>query len=168
MRVLGIDPGLEKTGWGIVDTDGSSLRFVAGGQVKSSPKDPMSKRLTDLYDGLRDILESYKPDAAAIEEVFVNSNARTSLKLGQARGVGILVPALSNLAVAEYSPTEIKKAVVGKGSADKSQVEFMVKVLLPKAKVTSADMADALAVAICHSHVLKSRMPSKRKEAMGL
>lgn len=163
MRILGIDPGLEKTGWGVIETEGSALRFIAGGTVKSRPADPMSVRLKDLHDGLQHIMQTYQPQAVAVEEVFVNVNARTSLKLGQARGIAILVPALAGLPVAEYSPSEIKKAVVGKGSAEKGQVGYMVKVLLPRAELTSEDMADALAVAICHGHVLRSRIPSARK-----
>ena len=155
-RILGIDPGLERTGWGIVASDGVRLSFVAGGVVKSNPADPMPVRLKALFDGLTAVVAQHAPQAAAVEEVFVNSNARTSLKLGQARGIALLVPHQAGLDVAEYTPNAIKKAVVGYGSADKDQVAHMVKVLLPTAQLTSADMSDALAVAICHAHTART------------
>lgn len=158
MRILGIDPGLENTGWGIVETQGNKLSFIAGGTIRTKPGQPMAERLKVLYAGLQDVLAEHMPDAAAVEEVFVNSNARTSLKLGQARGIALLLPALAGLEVAEYSATHVKKALVGTGKAEKAQVTHMVKVLLPTATFATADTSDALAVAVCHSHTISSGM----------
>lgn len=156
MRVLGVDPGLEKTGWGIIEVDGNRLSFVAAGTVITKRTDAGALRLKEIFDGLTAIVQHYQPHAAAVEEVFVNNNARSSLKLGQARGMALLVPALHGLDVAEYSATTIKKAVVGTGKAEKTQVSHMVKILLPRAILQTADTADALAVAICHAHTLQS------------
>lgn len=155
-RVLGIDPGLARTGWGVIEAEGTRLTFIAGGTVTSSAKLPMAERLKALHDGLQKILATYQPSHAAVEEVFVNDNAKTSLLLGQARGMALLVPALAGLEVAEYTPLLVKKSVVGYGRAEKDQVAHMVKVLLPRAQLDGADMADALAVAICHAHHLAS------------
>lgn len=155
MRILGIDPGLALTGWGVIEAHGNALSYVAGGVVKTNTKDSMPKRLATLHDGLQEVLATYKPDTAAVEEVFVNSNARTSLKLGQARGIALLLPTLHGLEVGEYTPLMVKKAVVGYGKAEKEQVAVMVKMLLPAADVSQADTADALAVAICHAHTVR-------------
>ena len=155
MRILGIDPGLNVTGWGVVESHGNTLHFVAGGVVKSNAKAPMAERLVSLHEGLKAVIAEHAPNAAAVEEVFVNNNARSSLKLGQARGIALLLPQLHGLNVSEYSALEVKKSVVGYGRADKNQVTQMVKILLPKATIAMADTADALAVAICHAHHLK-------------
>lgn len=158
IRVLGIDPGLAKTGWGIIEAEGSRLSYVAGGTIVTKQADPGAQRLKDIFDGLTSIVQHYKPQHAAVEEVFVNNNARSSLKLGQARGIALLVPSLHDILVAEYSATTVKKAVVGTGRAEKAQVGHMIKVLLPRADVKGEDAADALAVAICHAHTLQSSL----------
>ena len=154
--VLGIDPGLAKTGWGIIRAQGNALSYVACGTIKTDAKTLSGDRLAQIYAALSDVLTEYQPTAAAVEEVFVNSNARTSLKLGQARGVCLLAPTLVGIQVAEYTPSQIKSAVVGTGRAAKDQIGFMVKTLLPTAKPDSEDAADALAVAITHAHMMQS------------
>jgi crossover junction endodeoxyribonuclease RuvC len=151
IRILGIDPGLRKTGWGIVVSEGSKLGFVACGCVESEAGLALSERLRQLHDGLTRIVSSYAPDEVAVEETFVNRDPQSALKLGQARGVALVVPALAGLSVAEYAANLVKKTVVGVGHADKKQVQMMIRVLLPKAETRSADAADALAVAICHA-----------------
>lgn len=156
MRVLGIDPGLENTGWGIIESQGSRLSFVAAGVVKTKPSTPMAQRLLLIDEGLGKVLDEWKPETAAVEETFVNMNAASSLKLGQARGIALLVPARYGLDVAEYSTNLIKKSVVGTGHAAKGQIGMMVKMLLPGAGELSPDAADALAVAICHAHHAQS------------
>ncbi len=150
--LLGLDPGLRKCGWGVIEQNGNALRFIACGAV--TPKDslPMAERLALLYHGLKEVLTAHTPAEAAVEETFVNANPASALKLGQARGVVLLTPALASLPVFEYAATLVKKSVVGTGHADKAQIRMMVERLLPKAKVTSEDAADALAVAICHAH----------------
>ena len=153
MRLLGLDPGLQHTGWGVIEVDGSRLTFVAAGVVNSSPKRPLAERLVEIHDGLRDVIDTYQPAEAAVEETFVNKNPTSTLKLGLARGVVLLTPALYSLKVAEYPANLIKKSVVGAGHAQKEQVQAMVRVLLPAAaSAGSADAYDALAVAICHAH----------------
>jgi crossover junction endodeoxyribonuclease RuvC len=152
MRILGLDPGLGATGWGVIDVDGSRLAHVADGTVVSDSKRPLAGRLLQLADGLAAVVDRHRPDEAAVEETFVNRNAVSTLRLGQARGVALLVPARAGLAVAEYLPNLVKKTVVGAGHADKHQVQVMVRRLLPGALVGTADAADALAVAICHAH----------------
>lgn len=152
IRIIGIDPGLRRTGWGVVETLGNSLRFVASGTVKSDDKESLAVRLCQLHDGLRDVLAGHSPDEAAVEATFVNKDATATLKLGQARGVAMLVPALAGLRVAEYAPNAVKKAVIGVGHGDKAQITMMVKVLMPKAVFDSEHAADALAIAICHAH----------------
>ncbi|MFA6967217.1 crossover junction endodeoxyribonuclease RuvC [Bosea sp. (in: a-proteobacteria)] len=151
IRILGIDPGLRKTGWGVVVSEGSKLGFVACGCVESDGALPLSERLRQLHDGLSRIVSSFSPDEVAVEETFVNRDPQSALKLGQARGVALVVPALAGLSVAEYAANLVKKTVVGVGHADKKQVQMMIRVLLPKAETKSADAADALAVAICHA-----------------
>ncbi|MFN3401389.1 MAG: crossover junction endodeoxyribonuclease RuvC [Ferrovibrio sp.] len=152
MRIIGLDPGLRATGWGIIHAEGNRLSHVAHGTIRSNPDDELAYRLRSLHDALMELLQEWQPQAAAVEETFVNKNPASTLKLGQARGVVLLAPALAGLPVAEYAPTMIKKAVVGTGAADKDQVHAMVKRLLPGCNVTGADAADALAVAICHAH----------------
>ncbi|QCG99048.1 crossover junction endodeoxyribonuclease RuvC [Azospirillum sp. TSA2s] len=152
MRLLGIDPGLRHTGWGIIDVAGNRLSHVADGAVHSDDSCPLAERLVQLHDALSAVVERYHPDEAAVEETFVNSNAVSTLKLGQARAVALLVPAQAGLAVAEYANNMVKKAVVGQGRAEKAQVQTMVRLLLPGCEIGSPDAADALAVAICHAH----------------
>jgi len=152
VRIIGIDPGLRRTGWGIIDTNGNILRFVASGTVASQGADQLASRLCQLHQGLTQVLERWQPQEAAVEHTFVNKDATATLKLGQARGIALLVPAQANLPVAEYAPNAIKKAVIGVGHGDKQQIHMMVKVLMPLAKFDSNDAADALAIAICHAH----------------
>ncbi len=151
IRILGIDPGLRHMGWGIVEVLGSRLSYIACGTIHSGEKDDLGLRLRALHDGLSAIVADYAPQEAAVEETFVNSDPRGALKLGQARGIAIVVPALAGLLVAEYAANLIKKTVTGSGHAEKAQIAMMVKVLLPKCEPGSADAADALAVAITHA-----------------
>ena len=167
MRVLGLDPGLRRTGWGIIETEGPRLRHVANGCVDSAADLSDGERLVQLHDGLRAAIERHRPDEAAVEITLVNKNAASSLKLGLARGVVMLVPAKANLPVAEYLPNLVKKAVVGTGHADKDQVMAMVRHLLPACEIAGGDAADALAVAICHSHHRASRRIWDAAEAGG-
>ena len=155
MRVMGIDPGLRSMGWGVIDVSGSKLRHVANGQVTSGTGD-MGLRLVALYDGLREVLQAHAPDAAAVEHTFMNNDGVATVKLGQARGIAMLVPAQAAIPVGEYAPNAVKKAVVGVGHADKKQVQMMVKMQLPGVTLTGPDAADALAIAICHAHHLQS------------
>jgi crossover junction endodeoxyribonuclease RuvC len=152
IRIIGIDPGLRRTGWGVLDTDGVRLTYVASGVVTSTAEDELAPRLLELKRGLEGVIAAFNPREAAVEETFVNDNARATLKLGQARGVALLVPAEAGLRIAEYAPNEIKKTVTGVGHGEKRQVAMMVGLLLPKAKPQSPDEADALAIAICHAH----------------
>jgi crossover junction endodeoxyribonuclease RuvC len=150
--ILGIDPGLQHTGWGIINKDGNSLRYIACGAIHSNSKAPLSERLLSISQGLAHVIQLYKPDECAVEETFVNKNPLSSLKLGHARGAAMLTVSLAGLVPCEYAATLVKKSIVGAGRAEKSQVMMMVKQLLPKADLTSEDAADALAVAICHAH----------------
>lgn len=152
MRLLGLDPGLQRTGWGMVDAHGNHVRFLAAGVVVTDPERSLAERLDDLYRGLREVLHLHRPDAAAVEETVVNVNAKSSLKLGHARGVVLLVAAHAGLEVAEYASKTVKRAVVGTGGAEKRQVAMMVQTLLPGCGRATADAADALAVALCHAH----------------
>ena len=152
IRIIGIDPGLQRTGWGIVDCAGSSLSFIAAGTIKSDRNDTLAERLYSLHDGLARVLEKHAPIEAAVEQTFVNKDATATLKLGQARGVALLVPARAGLAVSEYAPNQVKKSVIGVGHGDKAQIKMMVNMLLPKAVYDSDDAADGLAIAICHAH----------------
>ena len=156
MRLLGVDPGLRFTGWGVVDVDGNRLRHVANGVVKSG-KGELAQRLVRLHQGLDEVVSTHRPDSAAVEETFVNKDGQSTLKLGQARGIALLVPALAGIPVAEYAANSVKKSVVGYGHADKDQIGHMIGVLLPGALVESADAADALAVAICHAHHMSAQ-----------
>ncbi|MDB5555237.1 MAG: ruvC [Rhizobium sp.] len=152
IRIIGIDPGLRRTGWGVIETLGNSLRFVASGTVTSDDKADLASRLCQLHDGLAEVLHIHKPDEAAVEQTFVNKDAVATLKLGQARGIAMLVPARAGLPVAEYAPNAVKKAVIGVGHGEKQQIHMMLKVLMPKAQFVGNDAADALAIAICHAH----------------
>jgi crossover junction endodeoxyribonuclease RuvC len=152
MRVLGLDPGLRHTGWGVIDVAGNRLSHVADGVVHAPTNLPLAERLVALFRQLTAVLERFRPDEAAVEESFVNKNAASTLKLGVARGVVLLVPAERGVPVAEYSANLVKKSVVGAGHAEKAQVQMMVRRLLPGCAIVEADAADALAVAICHAH----------------
>jgi crossover junction endodeoxyribonuclease RuvC len=152
MRVLGLDPGLRHTGWGVIDVAGNRLTYVADGVASAPVNLSLGERLVVLFRQVNEIIERFHPDEAAVEETFVNKNAASTLKLGVARGVVLLAPAERGLKVAEYSANMVKKSVVGAGHAEKSQVELMVRRLLPGCTVVKADAADALAVAICHAH----------------
>lgn len=152
IRIVGIDPGLRATGWGVVTISGNRLSFVAAGTIKAPTDGELAARLNVLYVGLAEVLRSWQPDEAAVEQTFVNRDAAATLKLGQARGICLLAPAQIGLAVAEYAPNAVKKAIVGAGHADKGQIRAMVRVLLPRATFDSDHAADALAIAICHAH----------------
>ena len=152
IRIVGIDPGLRRTGWGVIDVDGNRLIHVACGSVESRESHPLAERLLAIHQGLARILEQYAPAEAAIEQTFVNKDGASTLKLGQARGVAMLAPAVLGISVAEYAPNLVKKTVVGAGHADKNQIRVMLGILLPKADPQSADAADALAIAITHAH----------------
>jgi len=154
-RVIGIDPGLRNLGWGILDMDGSRLHFVACGTCRSTGND-LAERLLSLHDGLTCVIQTHRPDSAAVEQTFVNKDGAATLKLGQARGIALLVPAQFGLPVAEYAPNSVKKSVVGVGHATKEQVQKMVRVQLPNCTYDSHDAADALAVAIAHAHSAQS------------
>ena len=164
IRILGIDPGLRRTGWGMVVIEGNRLSFVACGSVASDDKAALSLRLVSIHDGLQQVVAAHAPDEAAVEATFVNRDAVATLKLGQARGIAMLVPALAGLPVAEYAPNLVKKTIVGAGHCEKVQIRMMVKVLLPKADPQSDDAADALAIAVTHAHHRQSlalRMAAK-------
>ena len=152
VRIIGIDPGLRRTGWGVIESDGVRLRYVASGTVESDARGELSDRLSQIYQGLSGILADHLPEEAAVEQTFVNRDAGATLKLGQARGVAMLAPAMSGLNVAEYAPNKVKKTVVGSGHAKKEQIRAMIKQLLPLAQPNSEDAADALAIAITHAH----------------
>jgi crossover junction endodeoxyribonuclease RuvC len=152
IRILGIDPGLRRTGWGVVAIEGNRLSFLACGSVASDDKAALSLRLVSIHDGLQQVVAVHAPDEAAVEATFVNRDAVATLKLGQARGIAMLVPALAGLPVAEYAPNLVKKTIVGAGHCEKVQIRMMVKVLLPKADPQSDDAADALAIAVTHAH----------------
>src|SRR5512135_600640 len=152
IRIVGIDPGLRRTGWGVIDYDGVRLGFVACGSVVSDERECLAVRLRQIFDGLQEVLARLAPAEAAIEQTFVNRDASATLKLGQARGIAMLAPALLGLSIAEYAPNAVKKTVVGAGHGDKGQIRAMVKCLLPRAAPDSTDAADALAIAITHAH----------------
>ncbi|WP_455473990.1 crossover junction endodeoxyribonuclease RuvC [Bartonella sp. B30(2025)] len=151
IRIIGIDPGLRRTGWGVIDLSGNRLQFVAAGTITSNVRCDLASRLCQLYDGLSGILHEFMPHEASVEHVFVNKDATATLKLGQARAIALLVPAQASLPVFEYAPNKVKKSVIGVGHGDKEQIHMMVKVLLPRAQFDSNDAADALALALCHS-----------------
>jgi crossover junction endodeoxyribonuclease RuvC len=151
-RIIGIDPGLRRCGWGVLETAGNRLSFVAAGTITPPVDGSLAERLARLYADLGTVLDRFTPDEAAVEETFVNAGARSALILGQARGVALLAPAARGLMVAEYAANLVKKSVVGTGHAEKGQVQLMVKTLMPAADFRGADAADALAIAICHAH----------------
>jgi crossover junction endodeoxyribonuclease RuvC len=152
IRILGIDPGLRRTGWGVVEADGNRLVFVGCGSIHTQDGSSVAARLVAIHDGLVRVLDEYRPEEAAVESTFVNKDAAATLKLGQARGIALLVPARTGILVAEYAPNVVKKSIVGAGHGDKSQVRMMLGVLLPKAEPQTHDAADALAIAITHAH----------------
>jgi crossover junction endodeoxyribonuclease RuvC len=163
VRILGIDPGLRHMGWGIVESAGTRLSFVACGSIHSDGETALSERLRYLHQQLSQVIEAHWPQEAAVEETFVNRDPQGTLKLGQARGIALVVPALAGLPVAEYAANLVKKTIVGTGHAEKQQIAAMLKVLLPKSHVTSPDAADALAVAITHAH---HRRPARLEAAV--
>src|SRR6201988_1162396 len=152
LRILGIDPGLRRTGWGVIESDGNRLVFIGCGSVEPPDSLPLASRLLAIHEGLVAVLGDFRPAEAAVEQTFVNKDGVATLKLGQARGVAMLVPAMFGISVSEYAPNQVKKTVVGAGHADKHQVLVMLKLLLPKAEPASPDAADALAIAITHAH----------------
>lgn len=157
LRILGLDPGLRRTGWGVIACEGARLTHVAHGVIAPNDKLPFAERLRILFTEIEAIVAAHAPDEAAVEETFMNSNAQSALKLGHARAMALVVPARAGLPVAEYAASVVKKAVVGTGSADKSQVGWMIARLLPTAGKTASDSADALAVAIAHAHARTAR-----------
>jgi crossover junction endodeoxyribonuclease RuvC len=152
IRILGIDPGLRRTGWGMIACEGNRLIFLACGSVETRERAALPLRLVEIHDGLSKVVQEFSPDEAAVESTFVNRDGAATLKLGQARGIAMLIPARAGLAVAEYAPNLVKKTIVGAGHAEKSQIRMMLGVLLPKADPQSEDAADALAIAITHAH----------------
>jgi crossover junction endodeoxyribonuclease RuvC len=165
IRILGIDPGLRRTGWGVLESCGNRLIFLGCGTVTSDDKAPLAQRLLAIHDGLTRVVETLGPHEAAVEATFVNRDGAATLKLGQARGIAMMVPARAGLPVAEYAPNLVKKTVVGAGHGDKAQIRMMIGVLLPKAAPESDDAADALAIAITHAHhrgTLATRMAERR------
>jgi crossover junction endodeoxyribonuclease RuvC len=152
IRILGIDPGLRRTGWGVIECEGNRLGFVACGSVDTDDKAAMAERLVVIHAGLARVLDEFQPDEAAVEATFVNRDATATLKLGQARGVALLAPAQAGVAVSEYAPNLVKKTIVGAGHGEKGQIRMMIGVLLPKATPKTEDAADALAIAVCHAH----------------
>ncbi len=151
-RILGIDPGLQKCGWGIIESNGNNLKFIACGLIKTDAKTPLANRLAHIHKEITTIIKTHAPQTAAVEETFVNKNPASALKLGQARGVAMSAPAIQGLLVGEYSANKIKKSVVGAGHADKNQIQHMIKILMPSCGQITDDEADALAVAITHAH----------------
>ncbi|WP_299803050.1 crossover junction endodeoxyribonuclease RuvC [Tardiphaga sp.] len=158
VRILGIDPGLRRTGWGIIEIDGNRLTYIGCGSVEPAETLPLASRLLGIHEGLAKVLGDFQPAEAAVEQTFVNKDGVATLKLGQARGIAMMTPAMFGISVAEYAPNQVKKTVVGAGHADKNQIQMMLKILLPKAEPKSADAADALAIAITHAHHRQSTM----------
>jgi crossover junction endodeoxyribonuclease RuvC len=152
IRILGIDPGLRRTGWGVVTIEGNRLSFISCGSLATNDKASLAERLVAIHDGLRKIVADHVPDEAAVEQTFVNKDAAATLKLGQARGIAMLVPACAGIPVAEYAPNLVKKTIIGAGHGEKGQIRMMIGVLLPKADPQTDDAADALAIAVCHAH----------------
>jgi crossover junction endodeoxyribonuclease RuvC len=152
VRILGIDPGLRRTGWGVIECSGNRLSYVACGSLATDDDADLASRLVAIHDGLISVIEEFRPDEAAVEATFVNRDAAATLKLGQARGIALLVPARTGIAVHEYAPNLVKKTIVGAGHSEKAQIRMMVGVLLPRADPRSEDAADALAIAVTHAH----------------
>jgi crossover junction endodeoxyribonuclease RuvC len=168
IRILGIDPGLRRTGWGVIEVEGNRLIFTACGSVATNDKASLAERLVTIHDGLTKVVDDYTPDEAAVEATFVNKDANATLKLGQARGVALLIPARSGISVAEYAPNLVKKTIVGAGHCEKEQIRAMLRVLLPKADPPTHDAADALAIAVCHAHHRQSAaLTAKLRSAAG-
>jgi crossover junction endodeoxyribonuclease RuvC len=165
IRILGLDPGLRRTGWGVIVVEGARLSHVAHGVIAPKDSAPFAQRLLHLFEAITDVVALHVPDEAAVEETFMNNNAASALKLGHARAMALVVPARAGLPVAEYAAKVVKKAVVGTGGADKDQVAFMIARLLPTAGPTTADAADALAVAIAHAHARRARILTERTAA---
>ncbi len=157
MRILGIDPGLQRTGWGVIEAEGNRLQYIACGTIATNPTLSTAERLAEIDAGLVDAINTWEPDTAAIEETFVNRNPASALKLGVARGAAMVVPARMGLSVGEYPANLVKKSVVGTGHATKDQIGMMIRTLLPSAGKMGTDAADALAIAICHAHHYSSR-----------
>jgi crossover junction endodeoxyribonuclease RuvC len=168
VRIIGIDPGLRRTGWGVIGWDGVRLEFVASGTVVSDASETLASRLYALFAGLEAVLGRWSPQEAAVEQTFVNRDATATLKLGQARGIALLVPARAGLPVAEYAPNQVKKTVTGTGHAEKGQIRAMISLLLPKAHFESDDAADALAIAITHAHHRRAAALLTERIAMGM
>ena len=162
IRILGIDPGLRRTGWGVIEVEGNRLIYRACGSVATADKAPLAERLVTIHDGLSKVVGDFCPEEAAVEATFVNKDANATLKLGQARGVALLIPARAGIPVAEYAPNLVKKTIVGAGHCEKEQIRLMLRVLLPKADPSSHDAADALAIAVCHAHHRQSAMLNLR------
>ena len=152
VRIIGIDPGLRRCGWGIIESTGNRIAFVAAGTIMPPTDIALAERLVLLHRGIGEVLDLHRPDEAAVEETFVSAGARSALQLGQARGVVLMTPALRGLPVGEYAANLVKKSVVGTGHAEKGQIQMMIKILLPAANFKGADAADALAIAVCHAH----------------
>jgi crossover junction endodeoxyribonuclease RuvC len=167
VRIIGIDPGLVRTGWGVIDSDGVRLSYVASGTIRPRTDAELASRLAALFVGLDDVMSRWRPGEAAVEQTFVNRDGIATLKLGQARGVALLVPARAGLSVAEYAPNAVKKTVVGSGHAEKTQIRAMIGFLLPKAAPDTDDAADALAIAITHAHHRRARGLAARALARG-
>jgi crossover junction endodeoxyribonuclease RuvC len=167
MIILGLDPGLGTTGWGVIRAEGNRLSHVGNGQIRTDPSMPLPRRLANLYAALIDVIRAERPDEAAVEEVLGNTNAQSTLKLGQARGVVLLAASGAGLTIGEYHPSTVKKAVVGTGGAEKRQIQAMMAVLLPGTKLAGPDAADALAVAICHAHHVASAQGMMRRARAG-
>jgi crossover junction endodeoxyribonuclease RuvC len=163
--ILGLDPGLGTTGWGLIEVDGNRLTHVANGQIRTDPLTPLPHRLARLAEQLESLIAEHKPESAAAEEVFVNANPQSTLKLGQARGVALMCAARGGIAVGEYAARLVKKAIVGSGGADKAQVHAMVSRLLPGVKIAGPDAADALAVAITHAHHLATARATQNRSS---
>ncbi len=155
MKILGIDPGLRHTGWAVIEFSGQRAAQIAAGTIKTESKMPLAGRLLHIFTSLEDIVAQYMPDEAAVEETFVNKDAAGTLKLGQARAMALLAPARAGLQVSEYAPNQVKKTVVGAGHADKTQVDYMIKLQIKNADTNSADATDALAIALCHAFLRK-------------
>jgi len=165
IRIIGIDPGLRNLGWGVIEKQNNALRFIAAGTAHSDAKAGLAQRLCALHKSLTEIIEQFHPDEAAVEITFVNKDAAATLKLGQARGIALLVPAQFGLKIAEYAPNAIKKAVIGVGHGEKNQIQLMIKTLLPKAVYDSPDAADALAIAVCHAYNRQDNILARLKNA---
>lgn len=167
IRLIGIDPGLRRTGWGVIDCKGTGISYIADGTEKSDANLSLAERLLQLHERLSAVLGEWRPEEAAVEQTFVAKGASSTLKLGHARAIALLVPAQSGIPVAEYAPNLVKKSVVGVGHADKTQIRAMIGVLLPRCKPDSDDSADALAVAITHAHHRERQALARQIEAAG-